>query len=137
MAIEIPSIFPVDTTPDIGVGVGLPFSGGEDPIFTTTYTTSEAIRANIINFFLTNKGERPFRPNFGANLRADIFQAASESDYDLLKEKIAFEMGNNFPNVNLDEVSILGSEDLNTIRVTISYSIKSFGLTDEVTLTFV
>ena len=87
-------------------------------------------------FFLTNKGERPFRPNFGANLRADIFQTATESDYDLLKEKIKFEIGQNFPNINLDSINILGSEDLNAITVTISYSIKSFGLTDEINLTF-
>ena len=134
MAQRIANRFPVDLKPSIAVGVSLPFNVGG--VFTSTYTTKEATKSNIINFFLTNKGERPFRPNFGANLRADIFQAATESDYDLLKEKIAFEMGNNFPNINLDSIVIVGSEDLNAITVTISYSIKSFGLTDEITLTF-
>ena len=45
-------------------------------------------------------------------------------------------MGQNFPNINLDGINILGSEDLNAITVTISYSIKSFGITDELNLTF-
>jgi phage baseplate assembly protein W len=134
MARRIANRFPVDLRPSTAVGVSLPFSAAA--VFTPTYTTKDATKSNIINFFLTNKGERPFRPNFGANLRADIFQAATESDYDLLKEKIAFEISNNFPNVNLDSINILGSEDLNAITVTISYSIKSFGITDEVTLTF-
>ena len=134
MAQRIANRFPVDLRPSTAVGVSLPFSA--NAVFTPTYTTKDATKSNIINFFLTNKGERPFRPNFGANLRADIFQAATESDYDLLKEKIAFEISNNFPNVNLDSINILGSEDLNAITVTISYSIKSFGITDEVTLTF-
>ena len=134
MARRIANRSPVDLRPSTAVGVSLPFSAAA--VFTPTYTTKDATKSNIINFFLTNKGERPFRPNFGANLRADIFQAATESDYDLLKEKIAFEISNNFPNVNLDSVIIVGSEDLNAITVTISYSIKSFGITDEVTLTF-
>ena len=134
MARRIANRSPVDLRPSTAVGVSLPFSAAA--VFDPTYTTKDATKSNIINFFLTNKGERPFRPNFGANLRADIFQAATESDYDLLKEKIAFEISNNFPNVNLDSVIIVGSEDLNAITVTISYSIKSFGITDEVTLTF-
>lgn len=134
MAQRIANRFPADLNKNQALGVGLPFSAAA--VFTPTYTTKDATKSNIINFFLTNKGERPFRPNFGANLRADIFQAATESDYDLLKEKIAFEINNNFPNVSLDSVIIVGSEDLNAITVTISYSLKSFGITDEVTLEF-
>ena len=136
MAQRIANRFPVDLNKNQALGVGLPFNGGGDAVFNQNFTTKDQIKSNIINFFLTNKGERPFRPNFGANLRKDIFQASNESDYDLLKEKISFEMKQNFPNINLDGINVIGSEDLNTIRVTISYSIKSFGLTDELNLTF-
>ena len=134
MAQRIANRFPVDLNKNQALGVGLPFNA--NAVFNQNFTTKDQTKSNLINFFLTNKGERPFRPNFGANLRADIFQAATESDYDLLKEKIAFEISQNFPNINLDGVNIIGSEDLNTIRVTISYSIKSFGITDEINLTF-
>lgn len=134
MAQRIANRFPADLNKNQALGVGLPFSA--NAVFNQNFTTKDQTKSNLINFFLTNKGERPFRPNFGANLRADIFQAATESDYDLLKEKIAFEINNNFPNVSLDSVIIVGSEDLNTITVTISYSLKSFGITDEVTLEF-
>lgn len=136
MAQRIANRFPADLNKNQALGVGLPFNGGGDAVFNSNYTTKDQIKSNLINFFLTNKGERPFRPNFGANLRADIFQAATEADYDLLKEKISFEISQNFPNINVDSIIIVGSEDLNTIRVTISYSIKSFGITDEINLTF-
>jgi hypothetical protein len=136
MAQRIANRFPADLNKNQALGVSLPFNGGGDAVFSQNYTTKDQTKSNLINFFLTNKGERPFRPNFGANLRADIFQAATESDYDLLKEKISFEISQNFPNINLDGINILGSEDLNAITVTISYSIKSFGITDELNLTF-
>lgn len=136
MAQRIANRFPADLNKNQALGVGLPFNGGGDAVFNLNYTTKDQIKSNLINFFLTNKRERPFRPNFGADLRANIFQSATESDYDLLKEKISFEISQNFPNINLDGVEIIGSEDLNAIRITISYSIKSFGLVDELTLTF-
>ncbi len=134
MAQRIANRFPADLNKNQALGVGLPFNA--NAVFNQNFTTKDQTKSNLINFFLTNKGERPFRPNFGANLREDIFQAATESDYDLLKEKISFEISQNFPNISLDGVNIIGSEDLNTIRVTISYSIKSFGITDELNLTF-
>lgn len=134
MAQRIANRFPADLNKNQALGVGLPFNA--NAVFNQNFTTKDQTKSNLINFFLTNKGERPFRPNFGANLREDIFQTATESDYDLLKEKISFELSQNFPNINLDGVDIVGSEDLNTIKVTISYSIKSFGITDELNLTF-
>ena len=134
MAQRIANRFPADLNKNQALGVGLPFNA--NAVFNQNFTTKDQTKSNLINFFLTNKGERPFRPNFGANLREDIFQTATESDYDLLKEKISFELSQNFPNINLDGVNIVGSEDLNTIKVTIAYSIKSFGITDELNLTF-
>lgn len=136
MAQRIANKFPVDTQAGTAVGVGLPFSGGSDAVFNINYTTQDQTKSNLINFFLTNKGERPFRPNYGANLRADIFQSANQQQYDQLKEKIQFEISQNFPNVVIDNVVIVGSEDLNAITVTITYSINPFGINDEINLTF-
>ena len=59
--------FPNDTRPRVGIGVSLPFSSGG--VFTPNYTTKEAIKNNLINFFLTNVGERPGNPEFGGGLR--------------------------------------------------------------------
>ena len=56
MAYIISSKFPVDTLPDVAVGVSIPFSG--KAVFNQTYLTKDQIKSNLINFFLTNKGER-------------------------------------------------------------------------------
>ena len=63
--------FPNDTRPRVGIGVDIPFSAGG--VFTPNYTTQEAIKNNIVNFFLTNPGERPGNPQFGGGLRSYIF----------------------------------------------------------------
>ncbi len=76
--------FPNDTKPRVGIGVDLPFSEGG--VFTPNYTTQEAIKYNLINFFLTNPGERPGNPTFGGGLRGFIFEQISEQNLSYLKE---------------------------------------------------
>ncbi len=81
-------INPIDLNPNLGVGVNLPFSGPS--VFTSNYLTSQAIKNNLINYFLTNPGEIPLNPTFGGGLRAFIFQQISENSLDGLKENLQF-----------------------------------------------
>ena len=46
MAFEIQQINPLDTRPSIGVGVTLPFSSKS--VFTTSYTTADALKSNLV-----------------------------------------------------------------------------------------
>jgi len=80
MAFGAKKIFPIDTKPGTGVGIGLPFNA--PAVFKTTYTTKESVKYNLINFFLTNQPERYLNPTFGGNLRAFIFQQISEGNVD-------------------------------------------------------
>ena len=77
MARIIQSKFPIDLTPSVAVGYGFPLNG--EAVFIPTYTTREQIKANLINYLLTNKGERIFNPNFGADLRNLLFEGILES----------------------------------------------------------
>ena len=61
MAFNVQQINPLDLQPSVGIGVGLPFTSGE--VFSTTYTTQDAIKSNLINYFLTGKSERFFNPD--------------------------------------------------------------------------
>jgi len=70
--------FPNDLRPRIGIGVNLPFSEGNG--FTPNYTTAESIRYNLINYFLTNPGERPGNPQFGGGLRRFIFSQINQNN---------------------------------------------------------
>ena len=88
---------PLDIRTSVGVGVNLPFSG--NAVFNTTYTTKEAIKANLINYFLTNKGERYLNPLFGSDIRLLLFDNVSEDTIIELKARIISEIGTFFPRV--------------------------------------
>ena len=66
MAFGAKRIYPIDTRPGIGVGVAIPFNA--PGVFRTTYTTREATKSNLINFFLTNQPERYLNPTLGTIL---------------------------------------------------------------------
>ena len=65
MPFNIQQINPLDLQPSVGIGVGLPFSSNQ--VFNITYTTQEALKSNLINYFLTGQSERFLNPNLGAN----------------------------------------------------------------------
>ena len=77
--------FPNDLRPRIGIGVNLPFSEGNG--FTPNYTTAESIRYNLINYFLTNPGERPGNPQFGGGLRRFIFSQIKSKQFRISKRR--------------------------------------------------
>ena len=52
MAFNPQYIDPVNLNPNIGLGVIIPFSSPS--VFTSSYTTQEAVKNNLINYFLTN-----------------------------------------------------------------------------------
>ena len=134
MAILLGRKFPIDTQPARAVGVALPFNGAA--VFTSNYTTSKQLNSNLINFFLTNKGERVFYPNYGGNLRATLFEQITSNNLDALKSQIENDLTVNFPDVRLANLDILGNEDLNEIQVRITYTVVLSGETDTISLNF-
>ena len=105
-------------------------------MFTSNYTTSKQLNSNLINFFLTNRGERVLDPTYGANLRATIFEQITEGNLDALKSQIEIDLTTNFPDVRLVNLDVLGNEDLNSIQVNITYTVVLSGETDTVSLNF-
>jgi phage baseplate assembly protein W len=127
-------IFPIDTKPGTGVGVAIPFNA--PGVFRTTYTTKEATKSNLINFFLTNKNERYLNPTFGGNLRAFIFQQITTGNLDSLKEDIQYQLSLYFPQVIIDSLEVTSSEDYNQVNIILKYNIKDTGLNDVVEIVF-
>jgi hypothetical protein len=134
MAFGAKKIFPIDTKPGTGVGVSIPFNALG--VFKTTYTTQEAIKVNLINFFLTNKNEIYLNPTFGGDLRAFIFQQITEGNTDYLKQDIQQQLGINFPNVIVDSLNIDSLPDINQINIVLKYNIADTGLTDILEIAF-
>jgi phage baseplate assembly protein W len=134
MAFGAKKIFPIDTRPGTGVGIGLPFNA--PAVFPITYTTKDAIKNNLINYFLTSKNERYLNPTFGGNLRGFIFQQINEGNVSSLKEDIQYQLTTYFPNVIIGSLEIDAFPDINQISVTLKYNIKDTGLTDIIQLAF-
>ena len=134
MAFGAKKIFPIDTKPGTGVGVGLPFNA--PAVFKTTYTTKESVKYNLINFFLTNQPERYLNPTFGGNLRAFIFQQISENNLDGLKENIQLQLGSYFPNIIVASLDITSIPDSNQVIVELTYNVKETGIVDTIQLAF-
>jgi phage baseplate assembly protein W len=135
MAFGAQKIFPIDKTPSVAVGVSIPFNA--PGVFKSTYLTKDAIRVNLINFFLTNQNERYLNPNFGGNLRAFIFEQISTNNLEGLKEDIQTQLGLYFPNVIISSLDVLSSPDTNQITVDFKYSIENTSITDELSISFI
>ena len=105
MAFGAKKIFPIDTRPGTGVGVSIPFNA--PGVFFSTYTTKDAIRNNLLNFFLTNQTERYLNNQFGANLRKFIFEQISTDSISFLKENIQNLLKTYFSNIKVEKLDIL------------------------------
>ena len=134
MAFGAKKISPIDLKPSVGVGVGLPFNA--PGVFRTTYTTKEATKNNLINFFLTHQPERYLNPTFGGGLRSFIFEQISNNTVEVLKENIQSKLDVNFPNVIVNKLDVLQDPDYNTLIVSIYYSIQDMGITDDLEIAF-
>lgn len=134
MAYGAKKIYPIDKKPRIAIGVSIPFN--QPGVFGQTYITKDAIKTNLINYFLTNKGERYLNPNLGGNLRAFIFQQITNGNIDFLKEDIQTQINQYFPSVIVTSLNILQNNDDNTIIVELYYNIADTGINDNLQLEF-
>ena len=134
MAFKIQQINPLDLQPSVGVGVGLPFTS--DQVFTTTYTTQDAIKANLINYFLTGKSERFFNPDLGAGLRAVLFDQMTVEGQDQIEYIVQTGLATWFPNVIVNQLTTQASPDSNTFTLFLRYSIANTNIQDELLINF-
>jgi phage baseplate assembly protein W len=134
MAFGAQKIFPIDTKPGTAVGVAIPFNA--PGVFYSTYTTKDAVRNNLLNFFLTNPPERYLNPTFGSGLRAFIFEQITTGNLEGLKEDIQSQITQYFPNVGIASLDIFEDPDYNTITVSLKYNVIDTAISDEIQIAF-
>lgn len=134
MAFGARQIYPNDLRPRVAIGFDLPING--EGVFNSNYQTRDAIKNNLINYLLTNPGERPANPTFGAGLRRFIFTQIENDNLDFIREDLQDKINQNFPNVLLNNVEILSSPNQNQITIKIYYSIPNTGINDQLELSF-
>ena len=133
MAFIISSKFPVDTLPDVAVGVSIPFTG--KAVFNQTFITKDQIKSNLINFFLTNKGERYLNPGFGGNLRATLFESISNQNLEALESQVRDQLEILFPTITVEELRVDSIPDKNLVSINLKYKVLNQSL-DEIQINF-
>ena len=132
MARVIQNKYPIDSIARKAIGFGFPLNG--DAVFVPTYQTKDQIKANLVNYLLTNKGERIFNPNFGADLRALLFENILDQTTDELQEKIQDDIALYFPEVVIKEIKFDNVPDTNTVNFSLVYDVVRFGIEDSVNI---
>jgi phage baseplate assembly protein W len=131
MATLVPKQFPLDISKRTAIGFNFPING--PAVFNQTFETREQIKANLLNYLLTNQGERIFNPDFGADLRILLFDFKDDVDSDL-REILQSKVQELFPTVRIEQFELKRQEDQNTIQLSIVYSIQSFGVSDSISI---
>ena len=88
----------------------------------TTKKDSDAVKRAVRNIILTNDYERPFKPNFGANLRAQLFELQGIGSKKRIASDISDALSALEPRIRNVRVTF-GEEKANSVDVRISYTI--------------
>jgi len=89
----------------------------------------EAVKQAVRNLVLTNKYERPFQPEFGGDVRSQLFENFSPFIQSNMENRINTTLKNFEPRVKImddigvDTVSVLPYPDLNGMNVTIRFKV--------------
>ena len=134
MAYKVQRINPLDLQPRKAIGVSLPFSS--QAVFNSTYTSKDAIRSNLINFFLTGNNERVFNLDFGAGLRNMLFEGITEDKIEEIKLNINKSLELYFPRVQVKSLNLNAYPDQNRVNFELKYSVLQTNIEDEVSINF-
>ena len=90
-------------------------------VFNQTITTKDQVKSQLINYVLTNKGERLFDPNFGGDIRRMLFDPTTNVDSIIA----TLEQGilEYVPGVIINNITINTDPDSYTANLIIDYSI--------------
>jgi len=132
MARIIANKYPIDLEARKAVGFSLPLNG--KAVFKPTYNTRDQIKTNLLNYLLTDRGERVFNTNFGANLRSLLFENIVDDTLDDLEDTIKSAINDRFPDIVVRETNFDNQSDENRINFTLKYDIVTFGVTDDLTI---
>ena len=132
MAYIVKNVDVLDLKPSTGVGISVPFDGATG--INTTYTTTDTIKSNLINFLLTGKRERVMNPSFGSGLREVLFEQLTGDTTAIINDLIKGGIEEFFPQVVIEDLNITLDEFNQTINIYLKYTIINTNIEDELQL---
>ncbi len=73
--------------------------------------SDDAIKSDLIHLLLTNKGERLYLPEFGANLRQYLFEPNDDEVRNDIKDEVQEAVRKFIPNLQINKVTVAPPED--------------------------
>ena len=126
-----PQIIPAtDFYPNVGVGVNIPFSSPS--VFWQTFTTQAAIKANMINYLLTEPGERYDNPTFGFGFRRYLFEQIEANTLENIQIEVSNIISSNFPTITVNQILVTPNTQSQTISISIYYSFINQSINDQI-----
>ena len=134
---------PRNESPDIAIGIPLPFNMASkarpvtaeytsnntsgNSVFGSTYTTEEQSISNLKNLILTRKGERIMQPNFGTNVYDLLFENNVQDVRSIIKKTITKDVNYWLPYITINDIKIETDIDMNQLTVAIHFKITNIG----------
>ena len=134
MAFNPEQISPIDFNKSAAVGVDIPFNGSA--VFKSNFQTKDAIKNNLINFFLTNPGDRYLNTSFGGGLREFVFEQLSSDNVAFLQQDVESKIQQFFPNIIITSLNVLENPDFNSINIELNYEVANTNITDIINIEF-
>ena len=95
-------------------------------------TNVDAVKQSIRNLLLTDRGERPFQPDLGGNIRAMLFESATPQTFDFAKQHIEAMIESYEPRADVMDVVVSGDPDSHTMFIQIVFRV--INIQDPITL---
>ncbi len=94
-----------------------------------------AVIQSVLNILRTNHGERPFNWNFGANLRAYLFENMSNITAANISTSVNTALANWEPRIEVLNTNIQAKADDNEVFITVTGRVKSSNEIIDITTT--
>ena len=91
------------------------------------------IRRSVESILTTGKTEKPFREDYGSDLRLNLFEVTSLSQLSMVESQIKNVINRGEPRITLLDIRLKGDLANNYIEVTIEYMLKKTSQIDTFT----
>jgi len=82
---------------------------------------NDAVKQGVRNVILTNKYERPYRPDFGSDIRKRLFELFGRATEMDVENDIENAFANEIKRAELIKTTVMANPDGNSLRVNIVY----------------
>lgn len=95
---------------------------------------NDAVKRSLRSLILTNRFERPFRPFFGSDISAYLFENFDVLTESEIRDAVRRAIEEQEPRVELLDVRTKASPDRHSLEVTIYFRVRNDANTDELTI---